>query len=94
MNNGSDRKKLNENACKTILHPLPQTSFFHLRKQNKKVGIPPPIFPISPLKFSVLSKAFLKLETNIQEALNLMEETDFENLPPGFKVKEMTIETR
>ena len=35
-----------------------------------------------------------ELETNIQEALNLMEETDFENLPPGFKVKEMTIETR
>ncbi|MDX2451713.1 type II toxin-antitoxin system HicB family antitoxin [Desulfosarcina sp.] len=35
-----------------------------------------------------------ELEINIQEALNLMEETDFENLPPGFKVKEMTIETR
>ncbi len=35
-----------------------------------------------------------ELETNIQEALNLMEETDFENLPSGYKVKEMTIETR
>ena len=35
-----------------------------------------------------------ELEKNIQDALSLMEETDFENLPPGFKVKEMTIETR
>ena len=55
MNNGSDRKKLNENACKTILHPLPQTSFFHLKKQNKKVGIPPPFSqtPLSSFPFSL-----------------------------------------
>ena len=34
-----------------------------------------------------------ELEANIQEALNLMEATDFENLPRGYKVKEMTVET-
>ena len=34
-----------------------------------------------------------ELESNIQEALSLMEDTDFENLPAGFKAKEMTVET-
>lgn len=33
-----------------------------------------------------------ELEENIQDALKMMEMTDFENLPPGYKVKDMTIE--
>ena len=39
-------------------------------------------------------KTLNELENNMQEALSLMEETDFENLPPGYQVKEMTVETR
>lgn len=39
-------------------------------------------------------KTLSELESNIQEALSLMEDTDFENLPPGFKIKEMTVETQ
>ena len=33
-----------------------------------------------------------ELERNVQDALKMMENTDFENLPPGYKVKDMTIE--
>jgi len=33
-----------------------------------------------------------ELEGNIKDALKMMESTDFENLPPGYKVKDMTIE--
>jgi predicted RNase H-like HicB family nuclease len=33
-----------------------------------------------------------ELENNIQDALKMMEATDFENLPPGYMVKDMTIE--
>ena len=33
-----------------------------------------------------------ELENNIKDALKMMEGTDFENLPPGYKVKDMTIE--
>ncbi|BBO72956.1 hypothetical protein DSCW_03730 [Desulfosarcina widdelii] len=39
-------------------------------------------------------KTLSELESNIQEALSLMEDTDFENLPAGFKIKEMTVETQ
>ena len=33
-----------------------------------------------------------ELEGNIKDALKMMESTDFENLSPGYKVKDMTIE--
>jgi len=35
-----------------------------------------------------------ELEENIKEALSLMEETDFHDLPPNYQVKELIVETR
>ncbi|MDD3582179.1 MAG: type II toxin-antitoxin system HicB family antitoxin [Desulfobacca sp.] len=34
-----------------------------------------------------------ELEENIKEALSLMEETDFLDLPPNYQVKELLVET-
>lgn len=39
-------------------------------------------------------QSLCELESNIKDALKLMESTDFDNLPPGFKVKDMTIEAQ
>lgn len=38
-------------------------------------------------------KSLQDLEENIKEALALMETTDFQDLPPNYRVKELLVET-